>query len=113
MKASGLVRLIAAAALLGSAHAEAQWDGNRLYAACQVRRDPASDCAVFIRGVIDRYHEFIATHCAPRHIPFSEILKRVVEDLEAYPSIRSLPARQLVLETIGKMSDCRLQDVPD
>ncbi|WP_425374125.1 Rap1a/Tai family immunity protein [Microvirga calopogonii] len=113
MRASGLVRLISAAALFGSAHAEPQWDGNQLYAACQVRRDPASDCAVFIRGVVDRYHEFIATHCAPRHVPFSEIRERVVEDLDANRLSRSLPAHQLILESIGKMSKCPLQGVPD
>jgi hypothetical protein len=101
------------AAFVGSAHAQTQWDGNRLYAACQKQHDPSSDCAVFIRGVIDRYHEYIATHCAPRRVPFNEIVERVVADLEAYPSSRSLPARQLILESIGKMSDCRLQDVPD
>jgi hypothetical protein len=58
------------AVLVESAQAQTRWDGNRLYAICQQRHDPDSDCAVFIRGTIDRYHELIATHCAPQHKPF-------------------------------------------
>jgi hypothetical protein len=108
-----MIAALILAALVGSAHGQTQWDGNRLYAACQKQRDPSSDCAVFIRGTVDRYHEFIAAHCAPRHVLFSEIVERVVADLEANPSTRDWPAHQLILESIGKMSGCTLQGVPD
>jgi Rap1a immunity proteins len=101
------------AVLVESAQAQTRWDGNRLYAICQQRHDPDSDCAVFIRGTIDRYHELIATHCAPQHIPFSKILERVVADLDASPSTRSLRAHHLILESIGEMSGCPLQGAPD
>jgi hypothetical protein len=95
-------------ALISDPQAQVQWDGDRLFAACQQRHDAASDCAVFIRGVIDRYHELIATRCAPRHVPFSDIVERVIADLEANPSTRSLPAHQIILESIGTMAGCRL-----
>jgi hypothetical protein len=92
------------AVLVSAAHAQVQWDGNRLLAACEQGHDPASDCAVFIRRVVDRYHELIATHCAPAHVPFSKIIERVIADLEGNPSTHS----QLVLESIGIMARCRL-----
>jgi hypothetical protein len=108
-----MIAALILAALVGSAHGQTQWNGNRLYAACQKQRDSSSDCAVFIRGTVDRDHEFIATRCAPRHVPFSEIVERVVADLEADPSTRDWPAHQLILESVGKMSGCTLQGVPD
>lgn len=96
------------AALVSGAQAQVPWDGNRLLAACKQRRDPASDCAVFMRSVVDRYHELIATQCASRHVPFSIIVEEVIADLEANSSTRSSPAHQLILESIGKMAGCRL-----
>ena len=96
------------AALLSGAHAQAQWDGNRLHATCQHEHGPSSDCAVFIRATVDRYHDFIAAHCAQQSVPFSNIVESVIADLEASPSTRSLPADQLILKSIGKMAGCRL-----
>jgi hypothetical protein len=103
-----MVAVLLLAALLTGAHAQAQWDGTRLHATCQQARGPSSDCAVFIRGVVDRFHELIATRCAPRHVTFSKIVERVIADLEANPSTRNLPAHQLILESIGRMAGCRL-----
>jgi hypothetical protein len=96
------------AALLSGAQVQVQWDGNRLHATCQQAHGPSSDCAVFIRATVDRYHDFIATHCARQSVPFSKIVESVIADLEASPSTRSLPADQLILKSIGKMAGCRL-----
>jgi Rap1a immunity proteins len=95
-----------------SAHADETWTGDRLYAACHERQNASSDCAVFIRSVIDRYHEMIASHCAPQRVSFGEIVAMVMADLEANPETRSQPAPQLILGSIGKTYGCRLQDAP-
>ena len=95
-------------ALLSGAQVRVPWDGNRLHATCQQAHGPSSDCAVFIRATVDRYHDFIATHCARQSVPFSKIIESVIADVEASPSTRSLPADQLILKSIGKMAGCRL-----
>jgi hypothetical protein len=100
------------AALLSTARAEEPWTGNQLYTACQERQTASSDCTVFIRGVVDRYHDFIASHCAPQRVPFNDIVKRVTTDLEANPSVRDRPATQLILDSIDKAYGCRFQDAP-
>jgi Rap1a immunity proteins len=105
---ASMAAVLLLAAFISGTHAQVQWDGDRLLAACQQGHGPASDCAVFIRGVVDRYHELIATHCAPRHVPFSENVARVIADLEVNPSARSLSAHQLILESIGMIAGCRL-----
>jgi hypothetical protein len=102
----------AVAAFVLTARAEEPWTGVRLYAACQERHTASSDCAVFIRGVVDRYHEYIAIHCAPQRVSFGDIVERVVADLEASPTTRNRPAPQLILASIGKTYGCRLQDTP-
>jgi hypothetical protein len=96
------------AALISGPQAQVQWDGNRLRATCQQAHGPSSNCAVFIRATVDRYHDFIATHCARQSVPFSRMVESVIADLEASPSTRSLPADQLILKSIGKMAGCRL-----
>jgi hypothetical protein len=103
-----MIAVLLLAALLTGAHAQVQWDGNRLHATCQQAHGPSSDCAVFIRGIVDRYHELIATHCARQSVPFSRIVESVIADLEVSPSTRSLPAHQIILESIGTMAGCRL-----
>src|SRR5215213_6382489 len=103
-----MVAVLLLAALVAGAQAQVPWDGNRLHAACQQAHGPTSDCAVFIRATVDRYHDFIATHCARQSVPFSKIVESVIADLEASPSTRSLPADQLILKSIGKMAGCRL-----
>jgi hypothetical protein len=104
--------MIAVAVLILSARAEEPWTGDRLYAACQEQRSASSDCAVFIRSVIDRYHELIANHCVPRWVSFGEIVGRVMADLEANPMSRNEPAPQLILASIGKAYGCRLREAP-
>jgi hypothetical protein len=106
-----MIAVLLLAALLTGAHAQVQWDGNRLHATCQQAHGPSSDCAVFIRATVDRYHDFIATHCARQSVPFSKIVESVIADLEASPSTRSLHADQLILKSIGKMAGCRLAHV--
>jgi hypothetical protein len=100
------------ATLIPDAQAQTQWGGNRLYATCRNEHAPSSDCAVFIRGVVDRYHEFIATHCAPQEVPFGEIVDRVIADLKAYPSRRTQAAPDLILDSIGSAYRCRLPAIP-
>lgn len=95
-------------ALVSNAEAQAPWDGNRLYAACGRERGPSSDCAVVIRGIVDRYHERIARHCAPRNVLFGDIVEHVVSDLDASPATRGEPAADLVLRSIGRAYGCRL-----
>ena len=94
--------MIALAVFISPVRADETWSGDRLYAACQLRHTISSDCAVFIRGVIDRYHEFIASHCAPQHVSLDEIIERIVADLEANRSTRNKPAPQLILGSIGR-----------
>jgi hypothetical protein len=103
-----MVAVLLLAALVAGAQAQVPWDGNRLHAACQQAHGPTSDCVVLIRATVDRYHDFIATHCARQSVPFSRIVESVIADLEANPSSRSMPADQLVLESIGTMAGCRL-----
>ena len=103
-----MIAVFLLAALLSSPQVQAQWDGKRLHATCQQAHGPSSDCAVFIRATVDRYHDFIATHCARQSVPFSKIVESVVADVEASPSTRTMPADQLILKSIGKMAGCRL-----
>jgi hypothetical protein len=103
-----MMAVLLLAAFLSGAQVQVQWDGNRLHATCQQAHGPSSDCAVFIRATVDRYHDFIATHCTRQSVPFSKIVESVIADLEASPSTRSLPADQLILKSIGKMAGCRL-----
>jgi hypothetical protein len=103
-----MVAVLLLAALLSGAQFQVHWDGNRLHAACQQAHGSSSDCAVFIRATVDRYHDFIATHCARQSLPFSKIVESVIADLEASPSTRILPADQLILKSIGNMAGCRL-----
>jgi hypothetical protein len=100
------------AAFVLTARAEELWTGDRLYVACHKGRTASSDCAVFIRGVVDRYHEYIAIHCAPQRVSFGDIVERVVADLEARPATHNRPASQLILDSIGTAYGCRLQDAP-
>jgi hypothetical protein len=100
------------AAILSTARAEETWTGNRLYAACQERQTASSDCTVVIRGVVDRYHDFIASHSAPQPVSFDDIVERVMTDLEANSSVRDRPATQLILDSIDKAYGCRFQDAP-
>ncbi len=99
--------MIALAVFTLFARADEAWSGNRLYAACQLQHTVPSDCDVFIRGVIDRYHEFIASLCAPQHVSFDEIVERIVADLEANRSTRNEPAAHLILDSIGRAYGCR------
>ena len=103
-----MVSVLLVAALLSSAHAQVRWDGHRLHAKCQQGHGPSSDCAVFIRVTIDRYHDFIATHCARQSVPFDKIVESVIADLKASPSTRNWPADKLILESIGKLTGCQL-----
>jgi hypothetical protein len=103
-----MLAVLLVAVLLSGPQAQVQWDGNRLHATCQQEHGPSSDCAVFIRVTIDRYHDFIATRCTRQSVPFSKIVESVIADLEGSPSTRSLPADQLILESIGKKIGCRL-----
>jgi hypothetical protein len=106
-----MIAVLLLAALLTGAHAQVQWDGNRLHATCQQAHGPSSECAVYIRATVDRYHDFIATHCARQSVPFSKIVESVIADLEASPSTRILHADELILKSIGKMAGCRLAHV--
>jgi hypothetical protein len=103
-----MVAVLLLTALLAGAQAQVSWDGNRLRATCQQAHGPTSDCVVLIRATVDRYHDFIATHCARQSVPFSRVVESVIADLEASPSTRSMPADQLILRSIGKMAGCRL-----
>src|SRR4051794_2478621 len=98
------------AAYFLTARAQELWTGNRLYLACQKGHTPSSDCAVFIRGVVDRYHEHLTLHCAPQRVSFGDIVERVVADLEASPAAHNRPAPKLILDSIGKAYECRLPD---
>ena len=59
-----------------------------------------ADCVVYIRGVIDRFHEFIAAHCPHQTFNFGEIVGEVVSYLEDHPSERDQAASDLVLKSL-------------
>jgi hypothetical protein len=70
-----MVAVLLLTALLAGAQAQVSWDGNRLRATCQQAHGPTSDCVVLIRATVDRYHDFIATHCARQSVPFSRVVE--------------------------------------
>lgn len=85
-----------------STRAYSAWDGDRLLAVCSGAGagQQTSDCEVFIRGAVDRYHELLATQCAPKQVRFSEIVGIVVRYLQTHPAERPLPANELVLASV-------------
>jgi len=84
------------------------WDGNKLYAACQnqapVRRQ--EECAVYIRAVIDRYHEFIASRCPHTQTSFGEIATGVLAYLESHRTEWGRPAPDLILASVKQQYGC-------
>jgi hypothetical protein len=102
--------LLSALPLLGVA-AASPWDGNKLHSACQnlTSSEPHRDCAVYIRGVIDRYHEFIASRCPHAQTSFGEIASGVLAYLEAHQTERGRPAPDLILASVKQQYCCGSQ----
>src|SRR3954454_20224897 len=64
---------VAGLILLDGSRAEALWDGHKLHAVCaQVReRQLGGDCAAYVRGVIDHFHEVLAARCPHQTVSFT------------------------------------------
>ena len=94
--------------LMVFARAEGTWDGHKLHAVCShgSEHKPGGDCVVYIRGVIDRFHEFIAAHCPHQTVNFGEIVGEVVSDLDDRPSERDQAASDLVLKSLKQHHGC-------
>jgi hypothetical protein len=99
--------LVFALAALGVA-AASPWDGNKLYTACErpERSGPHSECAVYTRAVLDRYHEFIASRCPRRQAGIGEIVSGVLAYLEAHRTERDRPAPDLILASVKQRYGC-------
>ena len=91
-----------------SVAAGSAWDGSKLYAACQKPEPlrPNGDCAVYIRAVIDRYHEGIASRCPHTETSFGEIARGAVAYLEAHRTEWGRPAPDLILASIKERYGC-------
>lgn len=101
--------MVALALSAVSTTAQPAWDGNRLLEVCArpTARQRTSDCDVFIRGAIDRYHEFLATRCAPRQVRFGEIVEIIVQYLQEHPADRQRPANDLILASLTEAYSCK------
>ena len=56
--------------LSGPAHGQELWRAKaRKDISIEHSRDLTSDCAVYIRAVLDRYHEVLAAHCPHTEAP--------------------------------------------
>jgi hypothetical protein len=88
--------------------AEVAWDGHKLHAVCaqSSERQPGGNCAVYIRGEIDRFHEFIAAHCPHQTVSFGEIVREVVTYLENHPSERGEAGPDLILKSLKLRYGC-------
>jgi len=100
--------LLAALTQAGLSQAEVTWDGHKLRAVCaQVpERQSGGDCAVYVRGVIDRYHEVLAAQCPHQTVSFGEIVREVVTYLEDHPSERGQAASDLILKSLKQRFGC-------
>jgi len=105
------LRVLTCALPLFGLAAASPWDGNKLYAACQ-HRDPLGphgNCEVYIRAVIDRYHEFLASRCPQAQTSFGEIASGVLAYLEAHRTERGRPAPDLILASVKQQYGCGSQ----
>ena len=91
-----------------SVAAASPWDGNKLYTVCKKpeRSRPHSDCAVYTRAVLDRYHEFIASRCPGRQARIPDIVSGVLAYLEAHRTDRYRPAPDLILASVKQRFGC-------
>jgi len=94
--------------VLAFARPEGTWDGHKLHAVCSrgSEHKPGGECVVYIRGVIDRFHAFIAAHCPHQTVSFGEIVGEVVRYLEDHPSERDQAASDLVLRSLKQHHGC-------
>jgi len=99
---------VAGLILLDGSRAEALWDGHKLHAVCaQVReRQLGGDCAAYVRGVIDHFHEVLAARCPHQTVSFGAILEEVISYVEDHPSARDQPAPALILASLKQRYGC-------
>jgi hypothetical protein len=100
------VALVLLFTLAGAAasNAAAEWSASKLAQACAKRQ--TGDCAVFVRGVLDRYHELIASHCPRQAVPFGDLVAAVTARLAKEPPGEDRAASGLILETIKGRYRC-------
>ena len=87
-----------------ASNAAAEWSASKLAQACATRH--TGDCAVFVRAVLDRYHELIASHCPRQAVPFGDLIAAVTARLAKEPAGEDRPASGLILETIKARYRC-------
>lgn len=96
-------------ALLPSGNGErVVWTGHQLVQACsqQAAADPGSDCAVYVRSVVQRYHELMATHCPRAEARFADILRGVTAYLAQHPAELDRDGSALVLDSFKRGYGC-------
>ena len=84
------------------------WTGHRLVEACASTAgiDPGGDCAVFIRAIVDRYHELLATDCPRVQANFGELVRGVTAFLGHHQAELDREASDLVLDSVKQNYRC-------
>lgn len=90
------------------AHAGVQWTGRTLSEICarSGSAGPRSECVVYVRAMIDRYHESLAEHCPRTEASFQEIMRSVLAYLAGHPSELDESAPQLVVKALMQRYGC-------